>query len=156
MGHMMQNLKILNAKETKEIKKKILEQWGCDFNADFAFLLSSKNRLYLVSRDISKIDYEKLRLQVVGVYFGEIMDNGELRLSIEGSQLIGECAKKNVVEIEKENVKKWLYGQDIRIETESTGFVIVKSNGDFMGTGKVKEGEILNFIPKIRRTHSEE
>ena len=148
------NLKILNTKETKEIKSKILGQWGLDFKTDFAFLLSSKNRLYLVSKDISKIDYEKLRLQVVGVYFGEIMDNGELRLSIEGSQMIGKDAKKNVVEIEKEDVKKWLYGKDIKTSTECSGFVIVKNNGDFMGTGKVKEGEILNFIPKIRRVTS--
>jgi NOL1/NOP2/fmu family ribosome biogenesis protein len=148
------NLKILNTKETKEIRKKILEQWGCDFKTDFAFLLSSKNRLYLVSKDISKIEYEKLRLQVVGVYFGEIMDNGELRLSIEGSQLIGKEAKKNIVEIEKENVKKWLYGNDIKVTTECTGFVIVKNDNDFMGTGKIKEGEILNFIPKIRRITS--
>ena len=145
------NLKILNTKETKEIKSKILGQWGLDFKTDFAFLLSSKNRLYLVSKDISKIDYEKLRLQVVGVYFGEIMDNGELRLSIEGSQMIGKDAKKNVVEMGKEDVKKWLYGQNIKVSTECSGFVIVKNNNDFMGTGKVKEGEILNFIPKIRR-----
>jgi len=150
------NLKILNTKEVKEIRAKILEQWGTEFKTDFAFLLSSKNRIYLVSKDIAKIDYEKLRLQVVGVYFGEIMDNGELRLSIEGSQMIGKDAAKNVVEIEKENVKKWLYGQDIRIETECSGFVIVKSINDFMGTGKVKEGNLLNFIPKIRRICSED
>lgn len=150
------SLKILNTKETKEIKSKILEQWGFDFKTDFAFLLSSKNRLYLVSKDISKIDYEKLRLQVVGVYFGEIMDNGELRLSIEGSQMIGKSATKNVVQIETEDVKKWLYGKDIKVSTDCSGFVIVKSNDDFMGSGKVKEGEILNFIPKIRRITSEE
>jgi NOL1/NOP2/fmu family ribosome biogenesis protein len=146
------SLKILNTKEVKEIKKKIFEQWGTEFKTDFAFLLSSKDRIYLVSKDVSKIDYAKMRLQVVGVYFGEIMDNGELRLSIEGSQLIGKEATKNVVEIEE--VKQWLFGNDLQIQTECTGFVIVKHNNDFMGTGKVKEGMLLNFVPKIRRVTS--
>jgi len=152
----MQNLKILNAKEIKEVKGKILEQWGVDFTTEFGFLMSSRNRIYLVSKDISKIDYEKLRLQVVGLYFGEIMENGELRLSIEGSQLIGKEAKKNVIEISDENVKKWLFGNDLGVETECRGFIILKNKNDFLGTGKVKGKEILNFIPKIRRIHSED
>ncbi len=147
-------LKILNTKEIKDIKKRILEQWGVDFKTDYAFLLSSKNKIYLVSKDIAKLEYEKLRLQVVGLYFGEIMKNKEIRLSIEGSQLIGREAKKNVVEISRSQVKKWLFGEDLRIKTEKEGFVIVKSNDDFMGTGKIKGNELLNFIPKTRRISS--
>jgi len=149
-------LKILNNKQVKEIKSKIYEQWGAEFETEFGFLLSSKNKIYLISRDISKIDYENLRLQVVGLYFGEIMDNGELRLSIEGSQLLGNNAKKNVVEISDDSVKKWLFGNDIRVETESRGFVIVKNKNDFLGSGKIKNGEIINFIPKIRRISSQD
>ena len=150
----MQKLKILNTKEIKEIKKKILEQWGVDFKTDFAFLLSSRNRIYLISKDVSKINYEELRMQVVGNYFGELMKNGELRLSIEGSQLIGPEATKNVIEID--DVKGWLFGNDIKTERQEEGFLIVKNNGDFMGTGKIKNKEILNFIPKTRRISNQD
>ncbi len=150
----MQKLKILNTKEIKEIKKKILEQWGVDFKTDLAFLLSSKNRIYLISKDVSKINYEELRMQVVGNYFGEIMKNGELRLSIEGSQLIGPEATKNVIEID--DVKGWLFGNDIKTERQEEGFLIVKNNDDFMGTGKIKNKELLNFIPKTRRISNQD
>lgn len=68
--------------------------------------------------------------------------------------MIGKEAKKNVVEISDENVKKWLFGNDIKVETECRGFVIVKNKNDFLGTGKVRGNEILNFVPKIRRITS--
>ena len=82
------------------------------------------------------------------------MKNGELRLSIEGSQLIGKAAKKNVVEISDCQVKKWLFGNDIEIGTACEGFVIVRNKNDFLGTGKIKDGVLLNFIPKTRRIHT--
>jgi len=151
----MTQLKILNAKQIKIIRQKILEQWGADFKTDFAFLISSKNKIYIVSRDISKICYEKLNVDVVGLYFGEIMKNGELRLSIEGSQLIGSKATKNVVEISDEDVRKWLFGENIKTESKCSGFIILKNKNDFLGTGKIKENEIINFVPKIRRISSE-
>lgn len=147
-------LKILNSKEVKEIRKKILDQWGFDFKTDFAFLQSQKNKIYLVSKDIGNIDYEKLRLQVVGNYFGEIMKNGELRLSIEGSQIIGPQATKNVLEIE--DVKSWLFGNDLKISMEDTGFMIIKNNDDFLGSGKIKDNTLLNFVPKVRRISNED
>jgi len=149
-------LKILNSKETKELKKKILNQWGVDFKTDFGFLLSARNKVYLVSKDISKVDYSQLRLEVVGLYFGEIMDNGELRLSIEGSQMIGKDATQNIVEIPEEDVKKWLFGKDIQTDSKCSGFVILKSKNDFLGTGKIRGNEILNFVPKTRRISSED
>jgi len=34
---------------------------------------------------------------------------------------------------------------------EKWGFVIIKHNKDFFGSGKFKDGRLLNFLPKIRR-----
>jgi len=152
----MQKLNFLNTKEVKEIKKKILGQWGCDFKTDFAFLLSQKNKLYLVSRDIEKIDFEKIPISNAGLYFGEITDNWELRLSIEGSQLVGESANKNIVELNREQMRSWLKGNDLEIKTEANGFAILRYDNDFLGTGKVKENKILNFVPKTRRILAED
>jgi len=152
----MQRLEFLNTKKVREIRKKILGQWGCDFRTEMAFILTNKNRIFLVSRDIEKIDFEKLPISSAGVYFGEILDNGELRLSIEGSQMIGKCAGKNVLDVSKEKARSWLKGTDIEIETKEKGFVILKNNGDFLGTGKAKEGKVLNFVPKTRRILAED
>ena len=74
-----------------------------------------------------------------------------LRLSIEGSQIMGPYAKKNVLELSKEASRDWLKGRDLAVETDCSGFVIVKSGDDFMGCGKVKDNKLLNFVPKIRR-----
>lgn len=148
------NLKILNSKEIKEIKVIIKNQWGCDFKTDLAFLLSSNNRIYVVSRDIAKVDMSKLNIEVIGSYFGELKDE-QLRLSIEGSQLIGLIAKKNVVELDDNEYRTWLKGFDLQKETAAEGFVILKHRNDFLGTGRVKEGEILNFVPKNRRILSD-
>lgn len=152
----MQKLKFLNTKEIKEIKKKIAEQWGCDFKTDFAFILSSKNKIYLISREIERIDFDRLPISNAGVYFAELTENGELRLSIEGSQMIGDCAKKNIIELSKEQMRIWLKGNDLEIDTKEKGFVILKYNDDFLGTGKVKESKILNFVPKTRRILAED
>ena len=41
----MENLKILNSREKKNILKLVKEQWGADFDTDLAVLLSNKNKV---------------------------------------------------------------------------------------------------------------
>lgn len=147
-------LEILNTKQIKEIKNLIKEQWGCDFRTELAFLLSSKSKVYLVNRDIARIESSKLRIEVIGLYFGELK-NEELRLSIEGSQMIGPLAKKNVVELDERESRTWLKGYDLEKEARAEGFAILKYDNDFLGTGKVKDKKILNFVPKNRRILSD-
>jgi len=146
----MQQLKILNSKETKEILKLIEEQWGAKLKLDQAFLKNNKNRVFIVNKDISKIDYSKLRINSTGLYFCEI-DKIGIRLSIEGSQIVGPKATKNIVEINNDQVKKWFKGEDLEVKGNYSGFIIIKRNNDFLGSGKIKENTILNFVPKIRR-----
>jgi NOL1/NOP2/fmu family ribosome biogenesis protein len=42
-------------------------------------------------------------------------------------------------------------GQDIDVDGSYEGFVILKHGNDYVGSGKFKEGIILNFVPKARR-----
>ena len=145
----MPELKFLNSKETKEILKLIEEQWGAKLKLDYTFARNNKNRVFIVNKDISKIDFSKLRINSVGMYFCDI--ENEIRLSIEGSQIIGPKSTKNVVEIDEEQAKKWLKGEDLEIKGDYSGFIILKNNGDFLGTGRFKEGKILNYVGKERR-----
>lgn len=158
----MQNLKILNAREKKHILELMKQQYKADFKkkaSELVVLQSSKNKIYLLSRDFAKVDDKKLRIDSAGLYFGEIMKNDELRLSIEGSQLIGPMAKKNVVELSDDETSSWLRGEDIEKELKTEGFVILKNKNketgkyDFLGSGKYKteEKKILNYVPKTRR-----
>ena len=147
---MQMNLKILNKKAIKEILALIKNQWGASIDLDYAFLRDGKDRIYIVNKEFVEVPLDKLKINKIGLYFGQLAHN-ELRLSIEGSQLIGEKAKKNVLEVSREQARKWLRGEDLKTKEDVKGFVLIKHGNDFLGTGKFKQGEILNFVPKGRR-----
>ncbi len=148
---MRQSIKILASKEKKQFLALINKQWGSDFKPDYAFLLSEKEKMYVIHPDVSKVDLSLFRINSVGMYFAE-HKRGELRLSIEGSQIIGPLATKNVLELSDEEAIEWLRGKDFEKKGDWSGFVIMKHNNDFLGTGKyTADGRILNFVPKSRR-----
>ena len=147
----MQELKILNSKEIKEIYGLIEKQWGVKIKLDYGFLRNQKNRIFVISKDISAIDTSKLRLNSVGMYFCEF-DSLGIRLGIEGSQIIGPKAAKNIVELNEEETKRWFKGEDIEKECKDCwGFVILKRDNDFLGSGKYTNKKILNYVSKTRR-----
>lgn len=146
----MQNLKILNKKQIKEILNLIKKQWDADVILDYAFLQSSKNKIYIINKDALKINLSNLKINSLGLYFAEIK-NSEIRLSIEGSQLIGPKAKKNIIELNEEQAKEWMQGNDLEIECNCSGFLIIKHKDDFLGCGKYADKKVFNFIGKSRR-----
>jgi len=148
----MQKLKILNNREKKEILLLLLQHYGFKEGIEHAMLMNEKNKLYLVNQDFGQIDYENLRINSVGLYFGELK-HGELRLSIEGSQIIGKHATHHILELSSENTFLWLRGAEVPTDS-GEGFVLLKHENDFLGCGKVKEGRVLNFVPKERRIKS--
>ncbi len=144
-------MKILNKKEINEILDKIKEQYGIkELKLDYVFLQNTKDKILITNRNIANIDLKKLRVDNIGLYFCSLEKDG-IRLSIEGSQLIGKFAKKNIANLNKEEITKWMKGEDININEEIEGYVIIKNNDDYFGTGKYKEGKILNFVSKSRR-----
>ncbi len=146
--------KVLNSKEVRAVAELVEHQWGCDLSGlreSSAFLEGSDGDIFLISRAVEGLDLENIRIDSLGLYFGQLRNN-ELRLSIEGSQLIGNLAIKNVVEIDGGQLREWLGGNSIEMGISgSTGYVIIKHNNDFLGCGKCKDGKILNFVPKARR-----
>ena len=59
--------------------------------------------------------------------------------------------KKNIFNLNEEQAKEWLKGKDLIMKTGKKGFLAMKCNNDFVGTGKASEEKIGNFIPKSRR-----
>jgi len=147
----MPELKILNSKEIKKILKLIENQWNAKLKINYAFLQNNKNRIFIVNKDLEKINLEKLRFNSIGMYFCDL-ENG-IRLSIEGSQIIGPTATKNIAEINEEQTKQWFKGEDLKIKGNYDGFVIIKSNNDFIGCGKYKDSKVLNYVGKSRRVN---
>ncbi|WP_461864845.1 methyltransferase RsmF C-terminal domain-like protein [Thermococcus sp.] len=85
-----------------------------------------------------------------GIYFGRIEADG-IRLSIEGSFLVGPGAVRNILEIDDERALRYLSGEDIEIETELEGWIILKWGKYYLGTARLKNGRARNYIPKERR-----
>ncbi|MCS7143650.1 MAG: hypothetical protein NZ879_01365 [Archaeoglobaceae archaeon] len=83
-----------------------------------------------------------------GIYFGKIEKDG-LRLSIEGSFIVGKVAKKGVLDLNDEQAISWLLGKDLEIPFK--GYCILKWGEYFLGCGKGNGKKILNFVPKERR-----
>ncbi|MFH2027758.1 MAG: hypothetical protein ABIJ08_01335 [Nanoarchaeota archaeon] len=147
----MSQLKILNKKEIQKILQSLEEQYGFKEKLDYAFLLSEKNKIYIVNRDIERIDLSRLRVNSYGLYLGELKDNGQVRLSIEGSQIVGKHSDKNILGLDDDDAKDWLKGYDIGYDGKLKDFVMIKNKEDFLGCGKIAGNKLLNHVPKIRR-----
>jgi NOL1/NOP2/fmu family ribosome biogenesis protein len=143
-------LNILNRKEVKVILGLLDEQWGIREVLDFVFLMNDEDGVFVVSKDFACIDEKKLRVNSLGLYFGELR-NDEFRLSIEGSQLLGRFADKGVLDISDEQVKEYVAGNDLLCDSKDKGFFLLRNGFDFFGAAKLKSGRIFNFFPKSRR-----
>ena len=143
--------KILNSKEIKRILKWLKDHYCIkELKIEKVFLQNTKDKIYLISKKISEMETKNLRINLIGMYFAKQEKNG-LRLTIEGSQIIGLKATKNIAVLNKEQIKQWIRGEDIGYQEDLKGFVIIKHENDFYGTGFYKEGKILNYVPKERR-----
>lgn len=146
----MRELKLLTRKETKELKSIVKQQWGADFNFDYAVLKNKDSDIFIANKELFNIGFSNLRIDSFGMYFGQLKNN-QLRLSVEGAQLIGPYAKKNIVELSFREMRDFFHGLDIDKEKTAEGFVILKHNTDFIGCSRFKDNKLLNFLPKVRR-----
>ncbi|MBS3094555.1 hypothetical protein J4474_02720 [Candidatus Pacearchaeota archaeon] len=156
---MSEQITFLNKKENQEILEKLKEQFGIQ---KIPGILTKRNedRLFLVTGDITENQIKELEkitfIERVGFYFAKREHNKEgkeeIRLSIEGSQILSDQITKNIFELENsEQMEQWMSGQELLIKTGKREFLVMKYKGNFLGTGKASENKISNFIPKNRR-----
>ncbi len=153
---MTQQLTILNSKEVRHIREIVTKEFGYFPEEDYAYLQNENHKIFLVNKDLSKIDTKKLIIDKLGLYFGEINDS-EVRLSKEGVQLLGREAQKNkkelknVVPLTAEELKEYFLGKDLEKDLGTNKLVLLEYNDEVLGCAKYKEGKILNYLPKIHR-----
>ncbi|MFH1848851.1 MAG: hypothetical protein ABH879_01540 [archaeon] len=144
----MDKIEILKKRDVRKISEVIRQQWGAEIDDSLVYLRSTKGKIFVVNRDIEWADFERLNINSVGLYIAEVCHDG-IRLSIEGSQLVGPTASKNVIDADDEEARKWLSGQEL--DREASGYVIIRHGSDYLGCGKGAVKRIMNFVPKIRR-----
>ena len=146
---LMKNFQIFNTRDVKQLLSVLKVQFSYEDKLDYVFLLTPKDRLYAVDRDVFDFELNRLRIDTLGLYFGTYIDN-KLRLSIEGSQIIGPKCNKNILELDAEEMKQWMKGIDID-KNNAEGLYLIKHEEDFLGTGKIVKGKLYNYVPKTRR-----
>jgi NOL1/NOP2/fmu family ribosome biogenesis protein len=144
---------------TKQEKEKLVQQLNEQFGIEklpWEVAKLGKERIILFSGDMSekeliKFDY-LARIEGVGLYFAKIDEHTkDIRLSIEGANLLKNQITKNIFEMDEKQAAQWMLGQELNITTGKKGFFIMKFKDDVLGTGKISENKISNFVPKSRR-----
>lgn len=153
----MQKLQILNSKEIKKIKEILIKQFSYSLTEDYAYLENDKERIFIINKDVAKIDLNNLKIDKLGLYLGELKGES-FRLSKEGAQLLAQEARENkkevsnLIALDEEEIKKYFSGEDLHKDLgENSRFVILTYKREVLGCSKYKEGIILNYLPKIHR-----
>lgn len=139
---------ILSKTEIKKILRQLDKQFDFKEKMDYVFLKNTKNKIFIVSKDLEKIKLGDFKINTSGLYIIKEEKDG-LRLSIDGSQIIGPKCGKNILVLD--DINEWLTGYNVKVDTKLKGYVIVKCKDDFLGCGKIVKGKLLNYIPKSRR-----
>ncbi len=159
----MQSLTFLNTREIKQLRESITGQFGYFPAGDYAFLRNEKDRIFIVSKDIARLNLPHLIIERIGLYFAEARKpeahtQPQVRLSKEGAQFLAREAKKkkvkltNVATLSAEEVKNYFLGIDVEKDLgEKARPVLLGYKKNILGCAKYKEGKILNFLPKYHR-----
>jgi|TARA_Y100000034_G_C6842595_1_gene381341 NOL1/NOP2/fmu family ribosome biogenesis protein len=149
----MNSLKIFSQKEKTKLVEQLNKQFGIK-NVEGIFSMRGRERLFLLQGSFRIKQVKELESTIpverVGIYFGKFMDN-KIRLSIEGVHLLKDQIKKNVFELNDEQLKLWMKGNELNIKTGKNDLLIMKYKDNLLGCGKASAEKITNFIPKNRR-----
>ena len=138
-------------KTKKENFVKQLSKYGIK-NIPYLIMVTGKEKYRFFSGSLSRIELESLRyinVEGVGLYAAR-KEGDDIRLTVDGIHALKDQITE-FIELNDEQARNWFLGQDIPIETDKHGFVILKHKGDFIGCGKASIGRITNFMPKERR-----
>lgn len=152
---------ILSKNEKIQVENLLKNQFGIK---SIPGILNKKGaeKIFIFQGDMFPKEIKELeqltQIERVGVYFAKIFQDKQgyehIRLSIEGTQILGNQFTKNIFELNEEQAEKWMQGEELNIKTGKREFIIMKHKQDFLGTGKASEEKIGNFIPKSRRLKS--
>lgn len=152
-----EGLKILKKNEIKYLERFLEKNYGSEINLRKFLVFESgiDKKIWIASKTVSRIDFKNINVSLVGMYFGKIKRNDKIHLSIEGSQIVGKNATKNIIDVDVNDAEKFLSGESLEIDKikncDYDNFVILKSGNDILGSSLLTEKGIKNLIPKSRR-----
>ncbi|MFX1566570.1 MAG: hypothetical protein ACFFCH_11315 [Promethearchaeota archaeon] len=128
----------------------LYSQFGIPKLAGYRFLKSGRKRIRLISNAAFALLSELPYTGTTGLYLGEYSPTA-FRLSMDGAQLLGDHATKQIVRLTARQAEAWLRGESVNYEDDRRGYVIVTHNGTILGCGSISHGTLRSYVPKIRR-----
>ena len=91
-------MKIMSSSDKKKILKKLNEEFGVK-ELPYLFLKFGQDKLRIYSGDLDREDLIRLdknfRVENIGLYFGRLEKNGDVKLSLEGEEVLEEQMKND-------------------------------------------------------------
>ncbi len=145
---------LLNSAKKKKIVQ-LLEKFYGISKLPYLLIQTGKRKYRIYSGSLSKEEINELgknlHIELIGTRFCKINDE-KLRINFD-SVNISEIKSQveNVFELDDEQAKKWMNGENIETNVEGGEFLIMKYSEDFLGVGQNRKTFIQNYVPKERR-----
>ena len=143
----------------ENLRKLIKKKFGCETEKDLAFF-QRKEKIFVLKKEVlnilEKLIEKNVNIINYGIYFGKEKINN-IQLTIEGSQIVGKNAVKNVYEFKDFSIfERFLKGEEFEIPEEIKNienYPIAKWKNYFAGSIFIdrKRNKILTRISKGRR-----
>lgn len=135
----------------KKIIKYFKEEFGIEEEVfkDYEFY-EYKNSIYLMTKEAKDFNFEKGIIRK-GIRIARLVRNG-IKPTIDCIQIFGRYAKKNIIYLTEEDLKKVLLGQDLHLELDiPNGYKILFYKNYPIGVGYYRNKKLKNQIPRSRR-----
>ncbi len=151
----------LNKTESERLLTDLEDMFGFSRSIwdGYDFLLGTKNRVFIVSKNLLGV-VNGLWSVTQGFLFARL--EGSVKPSTNMIQVWGNLAKKNLIELDQEQAKKYMNGEDLELAKETIyknnladGYVVVKHKNKSLGCGLLKDGNLKNQVPKGKRMNIE-
>lgn len=146
------NVHFLNSQEKKKVLAELEEIYGIT-ELNYLMFETGKKKIRGFSGSLTKeelIELSKItNIELIGMYLVSKKDESP-RINFDAISLLREQITKRIIEIDLEQLNKWIRGQDLDVAVES-GVVVLKYGGDLVGLGKSNGEKIFNYVPKERK-----
>lgn len=150
------NIRFINQKEKKKMLDVLKEQFGIQ-ELPYALVETGKEKIRAFSGSITEKQIKKIselaNLEIVGIYLLKQERIGDLRLSFDATHLLKSQISKSIIEINEEQLNKWMHGNDLELNLPK-GTYVISHESDFLGCGKSNGKILFNYVPKDRRLKS--
>lgn len=145
------NVEFIKSTEKKKILAELEEFYGIE-ELNYMLIETGKKKIRGFSGSLTREEMFEMskyvNIELIGMYIISKKDE-DLRLNFDAVSLFRNEITKSIVEINKEQLEKWIRGHDLDMLCQR-GLVVLSCDGDLVGIGKSNGERVFNYVPKER------